>query len=148
MRGDRPHILLLFSGKNGFTPHARGSTSTKRRYSRTLLVYPACAGIDLGYRCRCRCLWCLPRMRGDRPYDEKCKRNCGTFTPHARGSTFDCSLLRSFQSVYPACAGIDLPLSSSTCKVMRLPRMRGDRPTDCKRFSSIPQFTPHARGST
>ncbi len=50
------------------------------------------------------------------------------FTPHARGSTAK-NLPKTFaERVYPACAGIDLCLRFSRSHLIRLPRMRGDRP--------------------
>ena len=53
-------------------------------------VYPACAGIDLSYMCSMASCRCLPRMRGDRPPKKKPGMQGTEFTPHARGSTFDC----------------------------------------------------------
>ena len=88
MRGDRPVPLknLRFycavypacagidllhkvagTGGDGFTPHARGSTSIRCNYSYGFIVYPACAGIDLVLELFGEADECLPRMRGDRP---------------------------------------------------------------------------------
>ena len=50
--------------------------------------------------------------------------------------------------VYPACAGIDLDTKTVTIALERLPRMRGDRPSDSGKERVIQRFTPHARGST
>ena len=87
MRGDRPltenHITLV----PAFTPHARGSTHVGRRSGYSSSVYPACAGIDLSALLRRERLWCLPRMRGDRPFTGLGMRLRLRFTPHARGST-------------------------------------------------------------
>ena len=70
------------------------------------------------------------------------------FTPHARGSTF--YILSTFRlpSVYPACAGIDLPTPGEYSPHTCLPRMRGDRPRLGIGLTMKHQFTPHARGST
>ena len=50
--------------------------------------------------------------------------------------------------VYPACAGIDPKRRNEILWILRLPRMRGDRPTLEDIFWKIAKFTPHARGST
>ncbi len=87
-------------------------------------------------------------MRGDRPRSGIHLVTLVAFTPHARGSTSFKKLSSSSSSVYPACAGIDLP---STCRAWLptcLPRMRGDRPPDIDDYEPVHRFTPHARGST
>ena len=131
-----------------FTPHARGSTLSKNLRCIHLLVYPACAGIDLYFRFLIRPKLGLPRMRGDRPTPHHILPDGGGFTPHARGSTVSEWRQQVHQQVYPACAGID-PLSpvhidGRGC----LPRMRGDRPVTILRPDMSFKFTPHARGST
>ena len=106
----------------------RGSTSPVRIISDSLVVYPACAGIDLtSFFCF---WWCvgLPRMRGDRPSDWGIWVILARFTPHARGSTSLQDGDFSSLDVYPACAGIDLFLENEVNDCLSLPRMRGDRP--------------------
>ena len=68
MRGDRPKGQAYFGADLLFTPHARGSTLHRRQGCPCLLVYPACAGIDLNATANIFCFVCLPRMRGDRPH--------------------------------------------------------------------------------
>ena len=70
MRGDRPWLKAQRIPYGKFTPHARGSTWCSIRLRRPLLVYPACAGIDLGSDDRNLLQLSLPRMRGDRPFDK------------------------------------------------------------------------------
>ncbi len=70
------------------------------------------------------------------------------FTPHARGSTPPFDRYAIFPSVYPACAGIDLVGQFMSRKLLRLPRMRGDRPLLQVSINKAFPFTPHARGST
>ncbi len=111
-----------------FTPHARGSTLHASGGILQDEVYPACAGIDpvtftdLYHALR------LPRMRGDRPIPEKVCLWLPEFTPHARGSTFAIGRMVVLMKVYPACAGIDLFSVQVFDVLVRLPRMRGDRP--------------------
>ncbi len=47
MRGDRPIPPLISALRPRFTPHARGSTRVVDRLIFFVVVYPACAGIDL-----------------------------------------------------------------------------------------------------
>jgi hypothetical protein len=70
------------------------------------------------------------------------------FTPHARGSTCGSRLKSRLRSVYPACAGIDLDPPPNSFFIIRLPRMRGDRPIATPYRFLYFSFTPHARGST
>ncbi len=148
MRGDRPGVPGIFPARRKFTPHARGST---RRGEITVLwtiVYPACAGIDPPHRGSSPGPLRLPRMRGDRPSCVLPDTKIPQFTPHARGSTLSGIKIYPRNFVYPACAGIDLPLPGIFEYAGSLPRMRGDRPF-CPLFGRQAfQFTPHARGST
>ncbi len=87
MRGDRPTGTSALHWLSPFTPHARGSTSKEISGGLLLLVYPACAGIDLGPTFHPPASACLPRMRGDRPVGSVPTTEQSMFTPHARGST-------------------------------------------------------------
>jgi len=90
-----------------FTPHARGSTLTGMPSRLAMLVYPACAGIDLVKAGSSSVKCCLPRMRGDRPGVIQLLPTLTMFTPHARGLTQVCPAQSGCLLVYPACAGID-----------------------------------------
>ena len=132
-----------------FTPHARGSTLILGGTTVLALVYPACAGIDPIIRARDAKIERLPRMRGDRPDDNgKTSRHCHFIISHARGSTCNQPNSIAVSTVYPACAGIDRSTSARHIQRCRLPRMRGDRPMPEKVCLWLPEFTPHARGST
>ena len=111
-------------------------------------VYPACAGIDLIGVLTMSIVFCLPRMRGDRPIALSCILSMRSFTPHARGSTPADQILHPLEVVYPACAGIDRGGRSAVWTRTRLPRMRGDRPFSPNTSIARARFTPHARGST
>ena len=168
MRGDRPTWVWIPKQGSSFTPHARGSTFGLGLIVVYVLVYPACAGIDLlfsvilpirdglprmrGDRPIRPCLHglrrSLPRMRGDRPQLVQSLQVRRTFTPHARGSTGLQVRPTGIWFVYPACAGIDRTLAGALSKAQRLPRMRGDRPRLLNGTRSFLLFTPHARGST
>ena len=87
-------------------------------------------------------------MRGDRPRLAYIRWVSMRFTPHARGSTLHASGGILQDEVYPACAGIDPVTFTDLYHALRLPRMRGDRPIPEKVCLWLPEFTPHARGST
>ncbi len=88
MRGDRPVNHAIMESNNKFTPHARGSTAYPTDDVGSTLVYPACAGIDLDPELCGKKHPRLPRMRGDRPPQDRRVLCFDTFTPHARGSTW------------------------------------------------------------
>ena len=67
-------------------------------------------------------------MRGDRPPQPLSYVKNRWFTPHARGSTRILQSEDRLLQVYPACAGIDLDYAINDVLIVRLPRMRGDRP--------------------
>ena len=115
---------------------------------RELSGYPACAGIDLASPPTSIKGAGLPRMRGDRPPHEMCWALVCTATPHARGSTSHDNRHRRSVRGYPACAGIDPKRERTARLIIRLPRMRGDRPVYLPDPSIAPWATPHARGST
>ena len=148
MRGDRPSGPDEPGERAQFTPHARGSTHGGGPVGVGQMVYPACAGIDRHSQGKAPGRVCLPRMRGDRPFEEWIANGFDEFTPHARGSTMAGHRHRSRRQVYPACAGIDLDTLFSGGHGACLPHMRGDRPPPPRPVGRLPLFTPHARGST
>ena len=148
MRGDPP--LEPGEPRTGrtSTPHARGSTQSMKIRKRSRKVYPACAGIHLSDSFEYIVVVRLPRMRGDPPYVGPKERSARQSTPHARGSTCLYFVLIATMRVYPACAGIHLPIVCYYHEEDGLPRMRGDPPPEYNRLISIYASTPHARGST
>ena len=133
MRGDRPIRMRRPRKQLAFTPHARGSTCPSFSPPSHLTVYPACAGIDLIKWSTVEEFLGLPRMRGDRPLLQPCILRRVLFTPHARGSTDADACQCVYDTVYPACAGIDLEDRIRKDLGDSLPRMRGDRPLSKKR---------------
>ena|SRR5690606_16101958 len=146
MRGDRPYKVEQDYVKKRFTPHARGSTAGSHWPRTRPQVYPACAGIDPSGTHRWSTLKRLPRMRGDRPRPEGTRASGKRFTPHARGSTVNSTRSSAASYVYPACAGIDRVFFTVSKFSSRLPRMRGDRPTEPIEWFRLIVFTPHTRG--
>ena len=87
-------------------------------------------------------------MRGDRPQSTTTRNGEKVATPHARGSTDILKKSLKADTGYPACAGIDPQAASRLRLLVRLPRMRGDRPLLKSGGTAWMQATPHARGST
>ncbi len=148
MRGDRPHFTKDDPTFTMFTPHARGSTFWGWYSEVAQWVYPACAGIDPSKQYHAYQEARLPRMRGDRPWTAIWRHGAAMFTPHARGSTSPLYPPAQRGEVYPACAGIDPCSCGFVPGFLRLPRMRGDRPSVVRLCIAPSPFTPHARGST
>ena len=128
MRGDPPVWYVSMLGRKLSTPHARGSTSPPIWENGSAPVYPACAGIHRCLTFHARRSIGLPRMRGDPPQTKQAAISGKESTPHARGSTVWPSLIPTFPSVYPACAGIHPVLEVYGTLTPGLPRMRGDPP--------------------
>ncbi len=110
--------------------------------------YPACAGIDPNRGALDTRVPRLPRMRGDRPHTRQPAIRAEGATPHARGSTLANAVDQARYCGYPACAGIDPAPPLLTARPIRLPRMRGDRPSQLSSVANVRAATPHARGST
>jgi len=148
MRGDRPPREPTPTEGQKATPHARGSTLYPTPPAADVAGYPACAGIDPIDDLLLLDFVGLPRMRGDRPLLLRVWGENTRATPHARGSTSPFCIWWAETPGYPACAGIDPFFSSRFKAALRLPRMRGDRPSAAVDKSKKTAATPHARGST
>ena len=148
IRGDRPRPLQLRHVCGAATPHTRGSTCEYWRGMIGQLGYPAYAGIDPRMLGRYFTSLGLPRIRGDRPPGSDLPQLSVQATPHTRGSTLCYHYAPQILRGYPAYAGIDPSVGDANMPVLRLPRIRGDRPTgnglDMFRLGA----TPHTRGST
>jgi len=109
---------------------------------------PAHAGIDpAGYPIGSPA-YRLPRTRGDRPLPRGIGLPGERAPPHTRGSTLTATPPAMPGVGSPAHAGID-PLTEETESIItRLPRTRGDRPTDDVRSVLRDLAPPHTRGST
>ncbi len=148
MRGDGPVGLILTDGLSECSPHARGWTAYHIGYFHEPSVFPACAGMDRSSaRCSQRCAR-VPRMRGDGPSVRAFRRAGWRCSPHARGWTvFEGAVIDGCQ-VFPACAGMDRGRSRRTLNSRRVPRMRGDGPTQELHRQQLGTCSPHARGWT
>ena len=129
-RGDGPNCGSLWGCWRVFPPHARGWTRAVTSASRSRLVSPARAGMDLRYdRCR-RSFARFPRTRGDGPDDEKTLTWLLGFPPHARGWTVKPECAGLLGLVSPARAGMDPDGHLVHKSFLGFPRTRGDGPCD------------------
>ena len=127
-RGNLPGAALFIRISGKSSPHARGSSSSRRRGHRAGRVVPARAGIFHGRGRLGRHLRRRPRTRGDLPQFRRCWIVSASSSPHARESS--CRAVSSDRrvGVVPACAGIFRAGSPSRSGMPRRPRTRGDLP--------------------
>ena len=90
----------------------------------------------------------LPRARGDRPCGKVPRLGGTSAAPRTRGSTYVAACIATIVEGCPAHAGIDLWSIRGRGRVMRLPRARGDRPTNIAVKTGQPKAAPRTRGST
>ena len=145
-------------------PRIRGSTLLSLMLRHLATGYPAYAGIDHPGSPRFGKQG-LPRIR-DRPHlqnlpvvdhglpayaDRRLSivASAGIFrATHTRGSTLSCDAYIPRVNGYPAYAGIDLWTVPPVAYMIRLPRIRGDRPKAEMIDLAWEMATPHTRGST
>ncbi len=90
----------------------------------------------------------LPRTRGDRPNPGDLRAGEHWAAPHTRGST-QTRTEKNYDCVgCPAHAGIDPHHRKYRASSHRLPRTRGDRPSEQKPLYCSQAAAPHTRGST
>ena len=129
-------------------PHPRGSTRGAAGCGRCRRGSPAPAGIDPDWSSRRACWRRLPRTRGDRPCRWLTNWTPVSAPPHPRGSTQGGAAIGHPSAGSPAPAGIDPDAGDTHTHLIRLPRIRGDRPLNgAPGFSGAPA-PPHPRGST
>ena len=146
--GDQPGYTFVLDYWCEFPPRVRGSTHADPRRWFCSQIYPACAGINLSDCPICGGRIHFPRVCGDQPREGAAFEQVSQFTPHARGSTQPQDQSSQCPAIYPACAGINLPLGEYDGIKSHLPRMRGDYPWIQCSCNGAKGFTPHVRGST
>ena len=128
VRGDVPWCHMLGQSIGGFSPRARGCSSSRVFFSRARRVFPACAGMfrDCGHEIFHHASF--PRVRGDVPPRLVQRFKRFRFSPRARGcSAAPCPTLQAL-SVFPACAGMFRPGGENQPPRCGFPRVRGDVP--------------------
>ena len=146
VRGDVPSLCATITMVSSFSPRARGCSGLTLSTLRSNRVFPACAGMfpaddvcDIVFEG-------FPRVRGDVPPVNGVGQVYKGFSPRARG----CSALdlesHTPPSVFPACAGMFLPIAWSPPGRPGFPRVRGDVPYCIRESEHIKMFSPRARG--
>ncbi len=148
MRGDRPAPSCGDAEQQATSPRARGSTSCFSASPHYVTDFPACAGIDPGWKDVPPSAARLPRVRGDRPLGVILAQYFVATSPRARGSTAQPPGDLTGGWDFPACAGIDRLLQRGRDGAKGLPRVRGDRPLSFPRELYTSETSPRARGST
>ena len=128
VRGDVPSKKPGFSGKNRFSPRARGCSTQKPCKLAGQSVFPACAGMfRSGAIFRCFSV-SFPRVRGDVPLFSRHSAPRRLFSPRARGCSRDWLLELPRGNVFPACAGMFRYTFPNKKGSASFPRVRGDVP--------------------
>ncbi len=148
MRGDGPSNSVAAIWRGMCSPHARGWTADGPAGALERDVFPACAGMDRRDHWTCTCRRSVPRMRGDGPAPwHPCGRALPC-SPHARGWTGIRAGDLGVDRVFPACAGMDRRIQAMISASIRVPRMRGDGPSNERGYRDDHSCSPHARGWT
>ena len=129
VRGDVPRVNRLTLENMQFSPRARGCSCGGVHDHGEAVVFPACAGMFLGAVIEDFLGDCFPRVRGDVPILIAVEVSSMLFSPRARGCSHVCHLHVTKGHVFPACAGMFLPLPPMLRKSASFPRVRGDVPT-------------------
>ena len=148
IRGDRPSDGALDVVGGEAPPHPRGSTLAALLRHGIRRGSPASAGIDPSTAPTTPSRSGLPRIRGDRPQLRSDSSRSRMAPPHPRGSTAMAEIGGAGVAGSPASAGIDPRRSRPRQTVMRLPRIRGDRPSSGGTSAVNWPAPPHPRGST
>ncbi len=113
-----------------------------------LSAFPARAGINRPCSIAPSASWRVPRPRGDQPLPITSHGYLAKRSPPARGSTADLITASQLIRAFPARAGINRYAAWSCRRTARVPRPRGDQPTEQQSYPEFAQRSPPARGST
>ena len=130
-RGDGPAADILGLRALWVSPPTRGWTLVGHQLGRTLLGFPAHAGMDPARGCTCRAGPWFPRPRGDGPWTRVHLQFPDRVSPPTRGWTRGAGAGLERPEGFPAHAGIDPTCPSRRSRYCRFPRPRGDGPAAC-----------------
>ena len=147
-RGDGPNPRPEFSWMWRASPHTRGWTLDRRVDAPGDGGFPAHAGMDPRYG---RCAGTerrLPRTRGDGPAELTPATARAWASPHTRGWTRQRQRQPEVERGFPAHAGMDPTWRRRPACCRRLPRTRGDGPSNRPVGRVSVWASPHTRGWT
>ena len=147
-RGDGPRHRPASSCPAVASPHTRGWTLWKAQVWEARQGFPAHAGMDPARSDALSTSSGLPRTRGDGPPSIISAKSCHAASPHTRGWTHRRRCGEFRDGGFPAHAGMDPALRSSTSAGRWLPRTRGDGPSPNESYTDAEMASPHTRGWT
>ena len=146
IRGDVPVINWVRDRLGEFSPHTRGCSWFGGLTNFVKWVFPAYAGMFRKTHAHYSPPPGFPRIRGDVPNRANSFNNGNQFSPHTRGCSFLWDSPKTAKRVFPAYAGMFLPVQICKFPQTSFPRIRGDVPiTPIWRKPSW-GFSPHTRG--
>ena len=147
-RGDGPDRVHRDAGGREASPRSRGWTQLAQEQGHALRGFPALAGMDPGALPRTMASAGLPRARGDGPRSTTKRVISGMASPRSRGWTPAGSPRWTPRSGFPALAGMDREDPPDGLILERLPRARGDGPSERGTYSLGSGASPRSRGWT
>ena len=148
IRGVEPDGGSLKFDKNGYSPHTRGWTWWEYHISFGRPIFPAYAGLNLILlQTLCKRVH-IPRIRGGKPVWTLHFQLETQYSQHGRSWTLRNNYWCLQDSIFPACAGMNLLSVVIPYSGTNIPRMRGD---ESGKWSSdhLPlRYSPHRRGWT
>ena len=146
VRGDVPQGFDCAQNVRVFSPRARGCSVCSRCLVGGWGVFPACAGMFLGYLFSFLPAESFPRVRGDVPCSRSSSSPSIRFSPRARGCSAPQESQEGLRTVFPACAGMFRSWYYSRPSGLGFPRVRGDVPGGKGTYRVEVRFSPRARG--
>ena len=146
MCGGDPLNLLKDRLEQVFSPHVRGWSKKKTKITKSVKLFPACAGVILVAETIYKPPFTFPRMCGGDPNAKQQANKNLAFSPHVRGwSRFRRKACKK-QVLFPACAGVILVQEIYWWSWETFPRMCGGDPRKRMNAGKALGFSPHVRG--
>ncbi len=147
MRGEHGYATVAWSGREGSSPHARGTLRRHARENQRIRIIPACAGNTAVTPREERAREDHPRMRGEHRIKQMQNNVDDGSSPHARGTLQGYRVQRDRSGIIPACAGNTRIGVWLSMRKGDHPRMRGEHPDWIPGIGGRSGSSPHARGT-
>ena len=147
-RGDGPEPNADTRPDSRDSPHPRGWTGRRPEPPWIDGGFPAPAGMDPAGGPRRSRRSRIPRTRGDGPAPRSAPSATKRDSPHPRGWTRGVGHARDARGGFPAPAGMDRDQAWPMVGAQRIPRTRGDGPSDRVSPHVLSRDSPHPRGWT
>ena len=147
-RGDGPRAVQVSGGDTAASPRPRGWTLPEVEGRASDAGFPAPAGMDPRRASQRHARARLPRARGDGPCSTPTGWRSRPASPRPRGWTRAGGRGPDHRAGFPAPAGMDPPCPARRRQGRRLPRARGDGPSECRPAPVHQSASPRPRGWT